>query len=136
MRKITATLCLCFFILFIALWHVSRLEFRHVLPKHWIITKPLGSTIAPTPKEKIESVLIVFWSTVFGTRIKLNESWKRGQCPVECTVTSDISRAKDASTFIVHARDPHPLPPRDNEGYQRKPRVHTGIKRSQLHVKV
>ncbi|XP_046858528.1 LOW QUALITY PROTEIN: alpha-(1,3)-fucosyltransferase 11-like [Xenia sp. Carnegie-2017] len=36
---------------------------------------------------------------------------KEGECPVACEVTSDHKRAKEANGFIVHSRDPYPLPP-------------------------
>ena len=39
--------------------------------------------------------------------------WK-GQCPVACEVTANKSRIKSSHAFIVHARDPHPLPPSKN----------------------
>ena len=76
--------------------------------------KPQILTQVQTPKYKVKPVLIVFWSTWFGKRLDLDESWSTSHCPVECKVTSDLSRAKDANAFIVHARDPYPLPPRDN----------------------
>lgn len=66
------------------------------------------------PKSKVQAVLLLFWSTWFGKRLNLHESWTKKKCPVECYVTSDLSFAKDASAFIVHARDPYPLPPRDD----------------------
>ena len=41
--------------------------------------------------------------------------WKKGtdpgQCPVSCEVTINRSRINEANAFIVHARDPKPLPP-------------------------
>ena len=55
--------------------------------------------------------LVVYWSTFFGTRLNLHQKWPKGECPVPCEVTSDISRAKEADGFVVHARDPKPLPP-------------------------
>ena len=60
-----------------------------------------------TPK----SWLIVYWSTYFGQRLDLHEKWVKGECPVPCEFTSDISRAKEADAFVVHARDPRPYPP-------------------------
>jgi len=58
--------------------------------------------------------LVVYWSTFFGGRFKLHKKWLKGECPVPCEVTSDISRAKEADGFVVHARDPRPLPPIDS----------------------
>jgi len=58
--------------------------------------------------------LVVYWSTFFGGRRDLHEKWPKGECPVPCELTSDISRAKEADGFVVHARDPRPLPPIDS----------------------
>ena len=64
--------------------------------------------------------LILFWSTFFGERkVKKGNAvaltryidLEERACPVKCEVTTDISRWKEASAFIVHARDPYPLPP-------------------------
>ena len=55
--------------------------------------------------------LVVYWSTFFGRRLNLQEKWLKSECPVPCELTSDISRAKEADGFVVHARDPKPLPP-------------------------
>ena len=55
--------------------------------------------------------LVVYWSTFFGKRLNLQEKWLKGECPVPCEVTSDISRAEEADGFVVHARDLNPLPP-------------------------
>ena len=101
MRKVAVALFFCFLLTLAAFWYIPSRDFRHVLP-------------APFPKYKVEPVLIVFWSTWFKKRLHLNESWSTSHCPVECKVTSDLSRAKDANAFIVHARDPYPLPPRNN----------------------
>lgn len=73
-----------------------------------------SSSVAPTLKNKAGPVLILFWSTWFGKRLALDKSWRKGACPVECKVTSDVTRADDANAFIVHARDPYPLPPRND----------------------
>ncbi|KAJ7372898.1 hypothetical protein OS493_016829 [Desmophyllum pertusum] len=55
--------------------------------------------------------LIVYWSTFFGTRLKLHEKWEKGDCPVPCELTSDQSREKEADGFVMHARDPIGRPP-------------------------
>ena len=53
--------------------------------------------------------LIMYWSTYFGVRKVIN--LEERACPVKCEVTTNISRWNGASAFIVHARDPYPLPP-------------------------
>ena len=55
--------------------------------------------------------LVVYWSTFFGRRLNLHETFEKGDCPVPCEWTSDQSRAKEADAFLVHARDPRPDPP-------------------------
>lgn len=55
--------------------------------------------------------LIVYWSTYFQVKLDLHLSWKQGDCPVACEVSSDHSRANEADAFIVHARDSHMIPP-------------------------
>ena len=58
--------------------------------------------------------LVVYWSTFFGRRLDLHEKWPKGECPVSCELTSDISRAKEADGFVVHARDADVFPPIDS----------------------
>ena len=58
--------------------------------------------------------LVVYWSTFFGRRRNLHEKWLKGECPVPCELTSDISRAKEADGFVVHARDADVFPPIDS----------------------
>ena len=55
--------------------------------------------------------LIVYWSTYFQVKLDLHLSWKQGDCPVACEVSSDHSRANEADAFVVHARDSHMIPP-------------------------
>ena len=62
-------------------------------------------------KNQTKTWLVVYWSTFFGIRLRLQEKWPKGECPVPCELTSNISRAKEADGFVVHARDPRPLPP-------------------------
>ena len=66
-----------------------------------------------THKSRNDSIpwVIVFWSTVFGAKQNIHQVWKKGECPVACEVTSDRSRAAEASGFVVHARDSHMSPP-------------------------
>ena len=56
--------------------------------------------------------LIIFWSTYFG-RKKLDEEyvWKNGECPMPVEVTINRTREREANAFVVHARDPHVIPP-------------------------
>ncbi|XP_078361045.1 GDP-fucose protein O-fucosyltransferase 4-like [Oculina patagonica] len=58
--------------------------------------------------------LIIFWSTYFGQQLNIQLAWKTGECPVACEVTTNRSRASEAKGFIVHARDPHMIPPNDS----------------------
>ena len=66
-----------------------------------------------------EKILLLFWSKLWREPAKLSEGFLekgfgKGQCPVACEVTANKSRIKNAHAFIVHARDPHPLPPSKN----------------------
>jgi hypothetical protein len=67
-------------------------------------------------KQQNEKIVILVWSKFFGRPAKLFEGvWKkgneRGQCPVACEVTINRARIKEAKAFVVHSRDPNPLPP-------------------------
>ena len=66
-----------------------------------------------------EKIVLLFWSNLWGRPAKRAEGFLKkgvdeGQCPVACEVTANRSRAKDAHAFVVHARDPRPLPPSKN----------------------
>jgi hypothetical protein len=63
-----------------------------------------------------EKIVLLFWSKLWRKPASRAEGvWEkgneRGQCPVACEVTANRSRIKEAKAFIVHARDPKPLPP-------------------------
>ena len=94
-----------------------KLVFKHVLNQNKNITRNHTSveTVGLTSKNENStevSWLIIFWSTVFGV---VPKSWertlKRGDCPVACELTVDHSRVHEANAFVVHARDPHMIPP-------------------------
>ena len=64
--------------------------------------------------------LIMYWSKFFSVRkVKKGNAvsltryldLEERACPVKCEVTTNISRWNETSAFIVHARDPYPLPP-------------------------
>ena len=66
-----------------------------------------------------KKILLLFWSNLWRKPEKMSEDclekgFGKGQCPVACEVTANKSRIKSAHAFIVHARDPHPLPPSKN----------------------
>ena len=66
-----------------------------------------------------EKIVLLFWSNLWGRPARRAEGFLKkgvgeGQCPVACEVTADRSRAKDVHAFVVHARDPRPLPPSKN----------------------
>ena len=66
-----------------------------------------------------EKIVLLFWSNLWGRPAKISEGFLKkgvgeGQCPVACEVTANRSRAKDVHAFVVHARDPRPLPPSKN----------------------
>jgi len=67
-----------------------------------------------THQKSTKPRLVVYWSAVFGKRHKLHEKWPKGECPVPCELTSDISRAEEADGFVVHARDADVFPPVDS----------------------
>ncbi|KAJ7326107.1 hypothetical protein OS493_027957 [Desmophyllum pertusum] len=50
----------------------------------------------------------------FGNQQNIQLTWKNGECPVPCEITSDRSRASDAKGFIVHAGDSHMTPPTES----------------------
>ena len=66
-------------------------------------------------------ILIMYWSKFFRLRKKkignalaltrYIDLEEQEVCPVKCEVTGDISRWNETSAFIVHARNPYPLPP-------------------------
>jgi hypothetical protein len=63
-----------------------------------------------------EKILLLFWSNLWGVPARKSEGFlekgvEHNQCPVACEVTSNRDRIKHAHAFIVHARDPFPLPP-------------------------
>ena len=62
-------------------------------------------------EKQTKTWLGVYWAAFFGTRLNLHEKWPKGEYPVSCELTSDISRAKQAEGFVVHAMDLDPLPP-------------------------
>ena len=57
--------------------------------------------------------LIIFWSTVFGKPVQIQEKLDKDGCPVPCELTNSHSRESEADGFIVHARDAHVTPPTD-----------------------
>lgn len=75
-----------------------------------------ATTIGPSyaVDAQTSKILLLFWSLVFGKRANKNHVWEKGsepgQCSVDCELTDDRSRSKEASAFVVHARDPYPLP--------------------------
>ena len=79
----------------------------------------------PKPQRKR---LIIYWSGKMGKKVPVQKTgvnhtyfWpffyagKPGKCPVPCELSSDKSRAAEASAFVVHARKPDilNLPPND-----------------------
>ena len=74
------------------------------------------ANITRLPYARGEKVLLLFWSKLWRRPAKMPEgflekSFEKGRCPVACEVTADKNRIKNAHAFIVHARDPHSLPP-------------------------
>ena len=78
-----------------------------------------SADVVENPREQNqenETIVLFFWSKFFGRPSKFFEGvWKkgneRGKCPVACEVTTNRSRINEAKAFIVHSRDPNPLPP-------------------------
>ena len=69
-----------------------------------------------TSMKKTKPILLLYWSTVFGRRVKPNAPlfplFRVNQgCEQECELTANKSRATKADALIIHARDPRPLPP-------------------------
>ncbi|KAJ7387804.1 hypothetical protein OS493_001148 [Desmophyllum pertusum] len=58
-----------------------------------------------------KSWLIFYWSTFFGTGLKLHEKCEKGDCPVAGELTIDQSRGKEADGFVIHVNDPTGGPP-------------------------
>ena len=66
-----------------------------------------------------KKVVILYWSKVFGSIPSVNinpERWPYfyagHNCPITCELTTDKGRAKEASAFVVHARNPGEIPPK------------------------
>jgi hypothetical protein len=75
-----------------------------------------SSNLTRVPYAADEKILLLFWSKLWDLPAKKSEGFLekgigKGQCPVACEVTSNRDRIKQAHAFIVHARDPYPLPP-------------------------
>jgi hypothetical protein len=81
-----------------------------------LLTLFLSSNLTRVPYAADEKILL-FWSKFNmgfpGEKSEgfLEKGIGKGQCPVACEVTSNRDRIKQAHAFIVHARDPYPLPP-------------------------
>ncbi|XP_046858138.1 alpha-(1,3)-fucosyltransferase 11-like [Xenia sp. Carnegie-2017] len=78
-------------------------------------TSTIAINITSSPL-RTGKIVLLFWSKFFGAspasfEVNLPKGDKEGECPVACEVTSDHQRAKEANGFIVHSRDPYPLPP-------------------------
>ncbi len=94
-----------------------------------------------------EKIVLLFWSKLWQAPATRAEGvWEKGnehgKCPVACEVTANRSRIKEAKAFIVHARDPKPLPPSKHIPWvltTLENPVHTGVLRnpkymSQFHL--
>jgi hypothetical protein len=81
-----------------------------------LVFSDTSSNLTRVPYAADEKILLLFWSKLWGLPAKKSEGFLekgicKGQCPVACEVTSNHDRIKQAHAFIVHARDPYPLPP-------------------------
>lgn len=70
-----------------------------------------SGTASKTSQNNTKSWLIVYYSTFFGARLNLHEKWSKGECPVSCEITSDLSRASEADGIVIHGRDAQMTPP-------------------------
>ena len=126
-RKLT--LVYIFLVFFVSLFIlINSLLFKNgnffvgvfnIIPQnvHQVAISSVAVVEDPTEqKQQNEKIVLLVWSKFFGRPAKLFEGvWKkgneRGQCPVACEVTINRSRINEAKAFIVHSRDPNPLPP-------------------------
>jgi len=101
------------FVILVLLWQLQNnsLSNRNISIYKPAMKNPQRRKVNYTLHSPTKSWLIIYWSTFFGKGTHLRKSWKKDKCPVPCEVTSDISRADKADAFVVHARDPHMLPP-------------------------
>ena len=105
------------FVMLVLLWHLqinNHVSNHNTSPEKLVMKKPQRQKVHYTLQSHTKSWLIVYWSTFFGKRKNLRKRWKKGKCPVSCEVTSDQSRADEADAFVVHARDPHMIPPTES----------------------
>ena len=77
---------------------------------------PQELNITRIPYARGEKVVLLFWSKLWGQPAVssegfLEKGFGKGQCPIDCEVTANKNRIKNAHAYIVHARDPYPLPP-------------------------
>ncbi len=65
------------------------------------------------------SILILYWTTVFGRKVNVTSSDKRHiwpffadakNCPVKCELTANKSRIGEASAIVIHGRDTEEMP--------------------------
>ncbi|XP_028394841.1 alpha-(1,3)-fucosyltransferase B-like [Dendronephthya gigantea] len=81
-----------------------------------ILPNETSQNFTRVPYAVDEKIVLLFWSNLWGVPAKRSEGFLEkgndgGKCPVACEVTSNHSRIKDSHAFVVHARDPYPLPP-------------------------
>ena len=94
------------------LWQFERnystLKVTLTLPRYGNINREMRNSNTTEP------CLILYWSTIFGSKPHIEKRWNDNDCPVVCQVTSDRSRAREADGFVVHARDSHMTPPKES----------------------
>ena len=101
---LSITLLLMIFFKMIPHVHLYKIPYKAVVE---------DPSIQKPPNEKI---VLLFWSKLWNAPAKRCEGvWEKGnehgQCPIACEVTINRFRISEAKAFIVHARDPSPLPP-------------------------
>jgi hypothetical protein len=76
------------------------------------ISQPVKTVInASSVEKKKDKIILVYWSLFFGSVPHFVDHLNLEKCPVPCEVTSNKTKAQNASALIIHARDPYPLPP-------------------------
>ena len=89
----------------------------------WAKEDVLNGLVAGSQRTTNSSILILYWSTVFGHQVNITSRDKQHKwpffavdenCPVKCELTTNKSRAGEASAIVIHGRNTDEMPTTDN----------------------
>ena len=78
-----------------------------------------GLADAVSPRKAKSSILVLYWTSVFGKKVNVTGSERKYKwpffsagenCPVKCELTSNKSRVAEASALVIHGRDVEEMP--------------------------